>query len=111
MGLSVVDLESASVVEDVRRACEEIGFLVIAGHGVDPELVAQVGSLSREFFDLPTEEKLRFRDGDFEPLFDDRASSPRIINYPEVESPQDDGQLRAGAHREYILAKATQAFA
>ncbi len=183
VGLSVVDLESPSVVEDVRRACEEIGFLVIAGHGVDPELVAEVASLSRAFFDLPTEEKLRFRDGDlhpdrpvyrpmrseslgatsgverhadlkesldygptlpgagwpeeppglegalraylaamndlgtrlrhvfgralgrpaefFEPLFDERASSLRIINYPEVESRPDDGQLRAGAHRDY----------
>jgi isopenicillin N synthase-like dioxygenase len=183
VGLPVVDLESPPVVEDVRHACEEIGFLVIAGHGVDPELVGQVGSLSREFFDLPTEEKLRFRDGDlhpdrpvyrpmrseslgatsgaerhadlkesldygptlpgagwpeqppgleralqaylaamndlgarlrgvfaralgrdadfFEALFDDRASSLRIINYPEVEKRPDDGQLRAGAHRDY----------
>lgn len=183
MALSLVDLESSAVVEDVRRACEEIGFLVIVGHGVDPELVAELGSLCRGFFDLPTEQKLRFRNGElhpdrpiyrpmrsesldatsgaerhsdlkesldygptlpgaawpdrppgleralraylaamndlgarlrrvfaraldrhadfFEPLFDDRASSLRIINYPEVESRPDDGQLRAGAHRDY----------
>jgi len=181
--LPLVDLDSPTVVEDVRRACEEIGFLVLTGHGVDSELVTEVASFSREFFDLPTEEKLRFRDGElrpdrpvyrplrseslggtsgdtrhrdlkesldygptlpgagwpeqppglegalraylstmnelgarlrsvfalalghdadyFEALFDDRASSLRVINYPEVESLPDDGQLRAGAHRDY----------
>ena len=42
------------------------------------------------------------RDADFfEPLFDDRASSLRVINYPEVESRAEDGELRAGAHRDY----------
>lgn len=181
--LPLVDLDSPSVVDDVGRACEEIGFLVLTGHGVDSELVAEVASLSREFFDLPTEEKLRLRDGRlrpdrpvyrplrseslgatsgagrhrdlkesldygptlpgagwptqppgleralraylaamnglgarlrrvfalalgrdadfFEPLFDDRASSLRVINYPEVESLHEGGQLRAGEHRDY----------
>jgi isopenicillin N synthase-like dioxygenase len=37
----------------------------------------------------------------FEPLFDDRASSLRVLNYPELDAPPDDGQLRAGAHRDY----------
>jgi len=58
VALALVDLESPLVVEAVRRACEDIGFLVITGHGVDRKLVAVVDSLSREFFDLPTEEKL-----------------------------------------------------
>jgi isopenicillin N synthase-like dioxygenase len=183
VSLALVELDSPTVVEDVRRACEDIGFLVLTRHGVDPGLVAEVDSLSREFFDLPTEEKLRFRDGElepdrpiyrplrseslgatsggerhadlkesldygptlpgagwperpaaleqalrsclaamndlgsrlrrvfaraldrdadyFEPLFDDMASSLRVINYPEVESRPDVGQLRAGAHRDY----------
>jgi isopenicillin N synthase-like dioxygenase len=181
--LALVELDSPTVVGDVRRACEDIGFLVLTRHRVDPELVAEVDSLSREFFDLPTEEKLRFRDSElqpdrpiyrplrseslgatsggerhadlkesldygptlpgvgwperpaglqqalrsylaamndvgarlrhvfaraldrdadfFEPLFDDRASSLRVINYPEVESRPEEGELRAGAHRDY----------
>jgi isopenicillin N synthase-like dioxygenase len=181
--LALVELDSPTVVDDVRRACEDIGFLVLTRHRVDPGLVAEVDSLSREFFDLPTEEKLRFRDGElqpdrpiyrplrseslgatsggerhadlkesldygptlpgvgwperpaglqqalrsylaamndvgarlrhvfaraldrdadfFEPLFDDRASSLRVINYPEVESRPEEGELRAGAHRDY----------
>jgi isopenicillin N synthase-like dioxygenase len=183
MTLALVDLGSDSVVDDVRRACEEIGFLIVTGHGVDAALVAEMDSVSRDFFDLPVDEKLELRDGDlqsdrpiyrpvkseslgataggprradlkesldygptvpgvawpprppsleqtyrsylaamnelggrlrracavalghredfFEPLFDDRASSLRVINYPELESRPEEGQLRAGAHRDY----------
>ena len=183
MTVAHVDLSAASVVDDVRRACEEIGFLVVTGHGVDAALVEEVDRLSRAFFDLPLEEKLRLRDGElrpdrpvyrpveseslgatsgdtprgdlkesldygptlpgvgwparppgleeayrgyleamnqlggrlrricaralgrdehfFEPLFDDRASSLRVINYPDVAARPDEGQLRAGAHRDY----------
>jgi isopenicillin N synthase-like dioxygenase len=174
MTVALVDLRSDSVVEDVRRACEEIGFLILTGHDVDRALVEEIDALSRSFFDLPLEEKLRFRNGElqpdrpiyrpvrseslsatagarshgdlkesldygptlpgvgwptrppgierayrgylaamnelgalghdddfFEPLFDDRASSLRVINYPELDALPDDGQLRAGAHRDY----------
>jgi isopenicillin N synthase-like dioxygenase len=183
MTLALVDLRADSVVEDVRRACEEIGFLIVTDHGVDPTLVEEMDAVSRAFFDLPLEEKLRLRDGElvpdrpvyrpvrseslgstaggarrgdlkesldygptlpgvgwpeqppelediyrrylaamndlggrlrrtfaralaededfFEPLFDDRASSLRVINYPELDAPPEEGQLRAGAHRDY----------
>lgn len=183
MTLALVDLGSDSVVDDVRHACEEIGFLIVKGHGVDAALVEEMDEVSREFFDLPLDEKLQLRDGDlqpdhpvyrpvkseslaattggrrpgdlkesldygptlpgvawparppsleqtyrsylaamndlggrlrracaaalghgqdfFEPLFDDRASSLRVINYPELESRPEEGQLRAGAHRDY----------
>ena len=37
----------------------------------------------------------------FEPRFDDQASSLRVINYPDPDGPVADGQLRAGAHRDY----------
>jgi len=178
-----VDLSSDSVVDDVCRACEETGFLVVVGHGVDQALVGEIDEVSRAFFDLPVAEKLRLHDGElepdrpvyrpvkseslgatagqgshgdlkesldygptlpgagwperplglegayrrylaamnelggrlrcvfaralgnddrfFEPLFDDRASSLRVINYPELESRPAEGQLRAGAHRDY----------
>lgn len=43
----------------IGQACRDIGFLVIAGHGVSPELVASVEGASREFFDLPMDEKIR----------------------------------------------------
>lgn len=47
----------AHVVEEVRRACQDVGFLVVTGHGIDPELLERMGAVSREFFDLPTEVK------------------------------------------------------
>lgn len=184
MTLALVDLDSDSVVEDVRRACEETGFMIATGHGVDAALVDRMDAVSRAFFDLPRDEKLRVRgDGElapdrpiyrpvkseslgatagakrqgdlkesldygptlpgagwperpaeleqtyrsylaamnelggrlrracaqalghepdyFEPLFDDRASSLRVVNYPELDASPEEGQLRAGEHRDY----------
>lgn len=46
------------VAEQVGRACAEIGFLTIVGHGVPQELVGRTYDVSRRFFDLPAEEKL-----------------------------------------------------
>ncbi len=45
------------VAEAVDQACRDIGFLVIKGHGISPELIAQTRKVSREFFDLPLAEK------------------------------------------------------
>ena len=49
--------DSAEVIEPVRIACEEIGFFVLTGHGVDEAVVSRIYEASRAFFDLPTEEK------------------------------------------------------
>jgi isopenicillin N synthase-like dioxygenase len=49
----------AALAAAVDRTCREIGFMVIAGHGVDPGLIAEVETASRAFFDLPLEEKMR----------------------------------------------------
>jgi len=45
------------VADAVRRACEEIGFLVIAGHGVPEETFARTFERGFAFFDLPAGEK------------------------------------------------------
>ena len=47
------------VVAEVRQACEEIGFFLIAGHGVPPSLVDGIRGVTNRFFDLPLEEKLK----------------------------------------------------
>jgi isopenicillin N synthase-like dioxygenase len=52
------------VVHAVRAACERIGFLVIAGHGVPDALVRRVFDVSTRFFDLPLAEKLAVRSDD-----------------------------------------------
>ena len=41
------------VVRTLSRACEEIGFFILQGHGVSEQLVAHMAAVSRAFFDLP----------------------------------------------------------
>lgn len=48
-----------TLADTIDKVCREIGFMVIAGHGVDPGLIARVEEASRRFFDLPVEEKMR----------------------------------------------------
>jgi len=53
------DAGKRDVAAAVDRACRDIGFLVISGHGVAPEMVDETREIARSFFDLPIEEKLR----------------------------------------------------
>ena len=48
-----------SVAREVDRACREIGFLTIVGHGVSRSLVEDAREAASGFFALPAEEKLR----------------------------------------------------
>jgi isopenicillin N synthase-like dioxygenase len=47
------------VVDQVKQACERIGFFTIVGHNVPNTLIAEVRNVANEFFSLPLEEKLR----------------------------------------------------
>lgn len=47
------------VAIQVARACRDIGFLVISGHGVEPSLIAATRRTGRAFFDLPLQQKMR----------------------------------------------------
>jgi isopenicillin N synthase-like dioxygenase len=44
--------EKRTVAQQVDRACRDIGFLIIKGHGVSPSLMMRMKEVSREFFDL-----------------------------------------------------------
>ena len=48
-----------AVARAVDQACRDIGFLVITGHGVPDDVIEAVQDVSRRFFDLPLEAKLR----------------------------------------------------
>jgi len=48
-----------AVAREINEACRDIGFLLISGHGVPSDLIASVDEVSRAFFDLPLEEKMR----------------------------------------------------
>lgn len=43
----------------MHEACRDIGFLYITGHQVDPKLSYEMLRVSREFFMLPLEEKMK----------------------------------------------------
>ncbi len=57
--IPVVDLArgAAAAADEVRRACEEVGFLMVVGHGVPDDAISDVARVSRDFFDLPEDEK------------------------------------------------------
>jgi len=49
----------SEVARQLRAACEESGFFYVVGHGVSDSLCARLETLSREFFALPRETKLK----------------------------------------------------
>ncbi len=58
MTVPLIDIDDlpaarAAVARAVDRACRDIGFFTIAGHGVPEALCQQMMAVSREFFDLP----------------------------------------------------------
>ena len=46
-----------AVADAIDSACRELGFFVIAGHGIDPQLRRDLDEAAREFFALPEETK------------------------------------------------------
>ena len=49
------------VVEQVKDACQSVGFFVITGHGVPADILRSAFSESRAFFARPLDEKMRIR--------------------------------------------------
>jgi len=43
----------------IRRACEEIGFFLVSGHGVEETLIERTYASVKRFFDLPLDEKMQ----------------------------------------------------
>jgi isopenicillin N synthase-like dioxygenase len=58
---SVADKQK--VAEEIGRACREIGFYIVVGHGIDPALIDQVDRVARAFFDRPFDEKMKLHIG------------------------------------------------
>jgi isopenicillin N synthase-like dioxygenase len=68
MGVPVIDIAAfldgsdlEGVARAVARACEEIGFLTIVGHGVDAGVIERMRAVSRAFFDQDMAVKERVR--------------------------------------------------
>jgi isopenicillin N synthase-like dioxygenase len=52
------------VANQINKACQEIGFFIIVGHGVDQPSVDRTYRTASDFFQLPVEDKLRIRQPD-----------------------------------------------
>lgn len=52
------------VADQVGAACEEIGFLIVTGHGVPRDLVEATYDVSKRFFARPLDEKMKARGRD-----------------------------------------------
>lgn len=50
-----------AVAAEINRACQEIGFFLIRGHGIEPALIEATIAAAAEFFRLPAAEKLLIR--------------------------------------------------
>lgn len=48
-----------TISREVDESCSEIGFILIERHGVPRDLAEEVLAVSRQFFELPIEEKMR----------------------------------------------------
>ncbi len=57
--LTETEAHKGDVAQHIGEACRDIGFLLIAGHGVPRDLIAAVDGVSQAFFDLPLAEKMR----------------------------------------------------
>ena len=63
--IPVIDLapwqagEKRSVADQVGRACENTGFLIVRNHGIPQTLIDRAFAVSRSFFDLPFDQKQR----------------------------------------------------
>ncbi len=47
------------IARDLVAACREVGFVYITNHGVPEDALAKAFEVSKKFYDLPKEEKLK----------------------------------------------------
>jgi isopenicillin N synthase-like dioxygenase len=57
--LPIVDLADADAAAQIDRACREVGFFYVVGHGVDDGLQQRLEDAARAFFARPDDEKAR----------------------------------------------------
>ncbi len=54
----------AALASAIETTCEDTGFLVIANHGIDPDLIDETFAAAAAFFDLPEARKMPLKVGD-----------------------------------------------
>lgn len=51
--------ERLQIAQQLASACREVGFVYIKNHGLEPSLLKRAFSVSKQFYDLPTEQKMK----------------------------------------------------
>jgi isopenicillin N synthase-like dioxygenase len=61
--IPIIDLsaDDAIIIEQLRYACEVVGFMQVIGHGMPTSLLQKHAEFHRRFFSLPNETKERLR--------------------------------------------------
>ncbi|OYN75535.1 isopenicillin N synthase family dioxygenase [Mycolicibacterium sphagni] len=52
--------QADAVAAELDEGLQQSGFILVTGHGIDPELAARVRAASRKFFSLPDDVKRRY---------------------------------------------------
>lgn len=90
--------EAAAFREDLRRVAHDVGFFYLVGHGIDQGLIDELLAVSRQFFDLPVEQKLAI----------ENVHSPQFRGYTRVGGELTHGdvdwreQIDIGVEREVV---------
>ncbi|MET0989042.1 MAG: 2-oxoglutarate and iron-dependent oxygenase domain-containing protein, partial [Glaciihabitans sp.] len=101
LDLSLLDAgeqDAARFRTDLLDATHNVGFFYLVGHGVDQQLIDDLLRVSREFFDLPADEKLKL----------ENVHSPQFRGYTRVGGELTHGdvdwreQIDIGVDREPI---------
>lgn len=62
--IPLIDLKRSSsdseIAQQIRTACQEIGFFAVVNHGIDDATVQRAWEASRAFFDQPESEKQKY---------------------------------------------------
>ncbi len=75
--------EAAAFLADLREVTHEVGFFYLVGHGVEQGLIDELLTVSRRFFELPTEEKLEI----------ENVHSPQFRGYTRVGGERTHGDV------------------
>lgn len=80
--------DAAEDIDALRRACRDVGFFYVAGHGVDTSLIERLLGEARRYFSRPAEEKTR-------DMLDQRMRGYLPLDYASYE-----GEARAAKSRQ-----------
>ncbi len=56
--IPLVDISASAGIQDIEKACHDIGFMYVVGHGVAPATIARIRVAIHAYFALPVEAKL-----------------------------------------------------